>query len=168
MVNTGNVARTLVAIFDELANGMIARTGGGPFVLNTGDAGLLRSLDNLTAADASRSANDGATIAAHAQHVRYGLGLMNRWASEGGNPFADARWDDAWKIASVTDAEWREIRDGLRAEVARWGRTLASPREVTDVELGGMMGSVAHFAYHLGAIRQIHKGTRGPKEGTFP
>jgi hypothetical protein len=36
--------------------------------------------------------NDGATIAAHAQHVRYGLSLMNRWAAHGGNPFADAMW----------------------------------------------------------------------------
>jgi hypothetical protein len=56
--------------------------------------GLLRSLDKLSADDASRSVNDGATIAAHAQHVRYGLSLMNRWANEGGNPFADAKWDD--------------------------------------------------------------------------
>jgi hypothetical protein len=29
-----------------------------------------------------------------------------------------------------------------------------------------MIGSVAHLAYHLGAIRQISKETRGPKEGT--
>jgi hypothetical protein len=35
------------------------------------------------------------------------------------------------------------------------------------VELTGMIGSIAHLAYHLGAIRQISKDTRGPKEGTF-
>jgi hypothetical protein len=29
-----------------------------------------------------------------------------------------------------------------------------------------MVASVAHLAYHLGAIRQIDKSTRGPKEGT--
>ena len=28
-------------------------------------------------------------------------------------------------------------------------------------------GAVAHAAYHLGAIRQIDKQTRGPREGTF-
>jgi hypothetical protein len=167
-VNTDGVAATLAGILDELANGMVVRKGGGPFVLNTGDVGLLRSLDNLSATDASRSTNDGATIAAHAQHVRYGLELMNRWASEGGDPFADAKWDEAWKVTDVSDSQWAEIRDGLRAEVQRWGKAIASPREVTDVELGGMVGSVAHFAYHLGAIRQIHKSTRGPTEGTFP
>jgi hypothetical protein len=30
-----------------------------------------------------------------------------------------------------------------------------------------MIGSIAHLGYHLGAIRQIDKQTRGPKEGTF-
>jgi hypothetical protein len=35
------------------------------------------------------------------------------------------------------------------------------------VELCGMISSIAHLAYHLGAIRQIAKATRGPREGTF-
>ena len=30
-----------------------------------------------------------------------------------------------------------------------------------------MIGSIAHLAYHIGAIRQIDKSARGPKEGTF-
>jgi hypothetical protein len=30
-----------------------------------------------------------------------------------------------------------------------------------------MLASVSHLAYHLGAIRQIARETRGPKEGTF-
>ena len=165
---TGPVSRTLVAILDELANGMVVRTGGGPFVLNTGDVGLLRSLEQLSAEDASRSTNGGATIAAHAQHLRYGLSLMNRWAREGGNPFADAAWDEAWKIGAVHADQWNEIQRGLSDELKEWLKALASPREANDVELGGMVGSIAHLAYHLGAIRQIHRGTRGPKEGTFP
>ena len=129
--------------------------------------GLLRSLDKLSADDASRSVNDGATIAAHAQHVRYGLSLMNRWANEGGNPFADAKWDEAWKTSDVDATEWENIRNGLREEAHRWLQALSSPRDVTDVELAGMVASIAHLAYHLGAIRQIDRQARGPKEGTF-
>src|SRR5262245_64265934 len=117
-MNTIDTARPMARLFSELVDGVGSRPGG--FVLNTGDVGLLQSLDKLSAADASRSANDGATIAAHAQHLRYGLSLMNRWATEGGNPFADARWDDAWKISSVDQAAWQEIRDGLRGETHRW------------------------------------------------
>ena len=152
-------------LFSELVDGASDR--GGAFVLNTGDAGLLRSLDKLSAAEASRSVNGGATIAAHAQHLRYGLWLMNRWAAEGGNPFADATWDAAWKIGEVDARTWEEIRSGLRAETLPWRNALGAPRDVMDVELTGMIASVAHLAYHLGAIRQIAKDARGPREGTF-
>jgi hypothetical protein len=92
---------------------------------------------------------------------------MNRWASEGGNPFADATWDAAWKIAAVDDAQWQEIRGGLADEAHRWLEVLKTPREVAGVELAGMISSIAHLAYHLGAIRQIDKQIRGPREGTF-
>ena len=159
------LSRSLRRLFSELVDG--ANNPEGAFVLNTGDAGLVRSLDRLSAADASRSVNDGATIAAHTQHVRYGLSLMNRWAAEGGNPFADATWDAAWKISAVNDSEWKEIRDGLRGETRRWVDVLGAPRDVSGIELTGMIGSIAHLAYHLGAIRQIHKDGRGPREGTF-
>ena len=136
-------------------------------MLNSGDLGLLRSLDAISAADASRSSNGGATIAAHAQHVRYGLSLMNRWATEGGDPFTEATWDEAWKISAVDPAQWNDIRHGLREEAHRWRQALGEGREATGVELTGMIASVAHTAYHLGAIRQISRDARGPKEGTF-
>jgi hypothetical protein len=164
-MNTADIARTLAGLFAELSDGTSA--GFGPFILNTGDAGLLRSLDLLSADDASQSSNGGATIAAHALHVTYGLSLMNRWAREGGNPFADATWDAAWTTSVVDDARWDEIRRDLRKQVADWIEILRTPREVRGVELGGMIGSIAHFAYHLGAIRQITRIGRGPKEGTF-
>lgn len=155
----------IARLFSELVEGAV--DDGGAFILNSGDVGLLRSLDKISAADASQSANGGATIAAHAQHVRYGLSLMNEWSTRGGNPFANAQWDAAWKVREVDGAAWADIRAGLTREARQWLDTLKSPREVNDVELTGMLASVGHLAYHLGAIRQIHKGTRGPREGTF-
>jgi len=61
--------------------------------------------------------------------VRYGLSLMNRWAHEGGNPFADAKWDEAWKTFGVDATEWDNIRNGLREEAHAWLQALGSPRE---------------------------------------
>lgn len=162
---TTSTAHVLSRLFSELVDG--ANDPGGAFMLNSGDVGLLRSLDTLSPAAASRSVNGGATIAAHAQHVRYGLSLMNRWATDGGNPFADAKWDEAWKTTDVDAGRWQEIRDGLREEARRWRQALGAPREASEVELAGMIGSIAHLAYHLGAIRQIDKDLRGPREGTF-
>jgi hypothetical protein len=164
-MHTTEVSPALTLLFSELVDG--ASGGGGAFILNSGDVGLLRSLDKVSAAVASRSVNDGATIAAHAQHLRYGLSLMNQWARDGGNPFANARWDEAWAISVVDEIAWTDIRNGLSLEAHEWLPVLTSPREVSDVELTGMIASIAHLAYHLGAIRQIDKHARGPKEGTF-
>src|SRR5581483_10672524 len=121
LMQTHETAQALRRLFTELSDGTDAEGAGpGGFVLNSGDVGLLRSLDRLSAAEASQSTTGGATIAAHAQHLRYGLSLMNRWAAEGGNPFADATWDEAWKITVVDDGEWTAIRNGLRHEAHQW------------------------------------------------
>ena len=163
-MQTTDFSAVLADLFSELVNGP---PHGNAFMLNSGDVGLIKSLGKLTAADASQSVNGGATIAAHARHVQYGLSLMNRWAREGGNPFADATWDVAWRTSQVDDKEWRSIVDGLTQEASDWQRMLGSPREASPIELSGMIGSIGHLAYHLGAIRQIAKTARGPKDGTF-
>ncbi|HEY0977040.1 MAG TPA: hypothetical protein VGE21_06175 [Flavobacteriales bacterium] len=160
-MNTASFTPVLAKIFAELTTGS---THAGGFVLNGGDAGLLASLDKLSAQEASQASHQGATIAAHAEHLRFGLSLMNRWATEGGNPFAGAEWYAAWKTGAVDDARWKEIRQGLRQEVEQWQKALQQPREVVEIELSGMVGSVAHLAYHLGAIRQIDAAARGPKD----
>ncbi len=69
--------RSLETLFRELIDGPDASAA---WMLNGGDAGLLRSVDELTATAASVApATGGATIAAHLDHVRYGVSLMNRW-----------------------------------------------------------------------------------------
>jgi hypothetical protein len=159
-MNTRDLTGTLATLLGELVDGPPAGTA---YVLNRGDSGLLRSLDRLTARDASAAVSGGASLAAHVDHLRYGLSLMNRW-SAGEDPFDAADWSVSWRRTSVSDAEWLELRTGLGNEAHRWLDSLRSPREVTAVELNAVVGSVAHLAYHLGAIRQIHAGTRGPRE----
>jgi hypothetical protein len=159
-MNTGEIAKTLGVLLGELVDG--AATDGG-YMLNAGDEGLLRSLGKLSAADASAPTPTGSSIAAHADHVRYGLSLMNRW-SHGENPFQSADWSASWRKTVVSDSEWRQRVSDLRAEATRWLGVVRTPREVNEIELNGMIGSIAHLAYHLGAIRQINQSARGPRE----
>jgi hypothetical protein len=156
-VNTKDLTVTLQTLCSELING----PPKSAYMLNAGDRGLLASLDKLSAAAASKMHAGGAPIAAHVEHLRYGLSLMNRW-SEGEDPFADAHWAAAWTKTTVTDDEWRRLRGELRKEAEQWLAALGQAREVSPVELNGMVGSIAHLAYHLGAIRQIDRATRGP------
>ena len=159
-MNTRDIAEALATLFGELANGAAA---DGAYILNRGDVGLLRSLDRLTARDASTASAGGATSAAHVDHLRYGLSLMNRW-SAGENAFDTADWSASWRKATVSDAEWRHVRSELASEARRWHGTLGVPREVNRPELNGIIGTIAHLAYHLGAIRQITAAARGPAE----
>jgi hypothetical protein len=161
-MNTAGFADSLATLFAELVDG--APKSGG-FVLNAGDEGLLRSLDKISAADASVPTPTGSTIAAHVDHLRYGLTLMNRW-SKGENPFKDADWAASWRKRTVSDVAWRQLRADLRADASSWMQKLRTARDVDDTELNGMIGSVAHLAYHLGAIRQINRGARGPTESS--
>ena len=160
-MQTNELTRILENLFGELMHGV---SGKGGFMLNVGDRGLLRSLERLSGSEASAVTATGSSIAAHVAHVTYGLSLMNRW-SKGENPFADADWAASWKKVKVTDAEWEALRIQLRDEAARWLVVLRTPREVQDIEMSGMIGSIAHLAYHIGAIRQINSKARGPAEG---
>jgi hypothetical protein len=155
------IANALAAIFDELVLGS-ADPGARTYVLNQGDHGLLASLDRLSAAQASAAHDGGASIASHVDHLRYGFSLINRWADGTSPPWPEMDWTASWRRSKVSDAEWRTLRDELRREAARWTEALRTPRDMNDVEAGWVAGSVAHFAYHVGAIRQIDRATRGP------
>jgi hypothetical protein len=161
-MNTGEITKTLGALLRELVEG--ASEAGG-YMLNPGDEGLLRSIEKLSAADASALTPTGSSIAAHVDHLRYGLSLMNRW-SQGENPFESAEWSASWRRTSVSEPEWRQRLSELRAETTRWLDVVRTPRNVDEIELNGMVGSIAHLAYHLGAIRQISQSARGPKESS--
>jgi hypothetical protein len=159
-MRTDDFATSLGTLFSELVFGAAK---SGAYILNAGDQGLLGSLDKISAAAASAITPTGSSIAAHVDHLRYGLSLMNRW-SAGENPFTDADWSTSWKKTVVGDDEWRALRCELRSEADRWLKALRTPREVQEIELNGMIGSIAHLAYHLGAVRQIDRTLRGPAE----
>lgn len=154
-MNTRELSQSLTTLLSELVNGA---PKSGAYMLNRGDPGLLQSLDRIPASAASNK------IAAHVEHLRYGLSLMNRWANGERNPFATADWSAAWRTTSVSDHEWSKLRADLRDEAHRWLEALEQARDVDTIELNGIIGSIAHLAYHVGAIRQINQATRGPAE----
>lgn len=150
----------LTTLWTELADG----ASDAAYMLNRGDAGLLRSLDRLPAEAASRAPAPGsASIAAHVDHLCYGLELMLRWNDGEPDPWSSADWAASWRRGSVDEAAWQALRDRLRAAAQRWGAALSKPRELSQLEMNGIIASIAHTAYHLGAIRQIDRSSQGPK-----
>ena len=117
----------------SLLREIVAGSGtNAAWILNPGDPGLVRSLDKLSAAAASAAPpGGGPSIAAHVDHVRYGLELANRW-SRGENPFADADYSASWRRQGVSEREWAALRERLRSEADRWVDVVREPREVRE------------------------------------
>ncbi len=152
---------SLAVLFAELIDGPSPEAA---YMLNGTDPGLLRSLDGLSAAAASSApGSGGASIAAHVDHVRSGLQLMNRWGEGESDPWTGADWTASWRRTSVNEEQWAVLREQLRGEMRRWHTALQTPRRMSASELNSVIASVAHLAYHLGAIRQIDRSIRGPK-----
>ena len=160
-MNTRDIAVVLAKIASEFVVGS-PDPSVGTVALNRGDEGLLKSLDKVSAAGASSTHAGGASIAAHAEHLRYGFALLNRWLSGEEKPWIGADWTLSWRKNAVTDAEWSALRADLGREAASWIAGVRTPRDVDATELGWLIGSIAHVGYHLGAIRQIDRGARGP------
>ena len=158
----------LEPLLRESLRGLLRELVDGPkgdmqFVINPGDPGLLGSLGRLSAADASAQPDGRPSVAAHVDHVRFGLNVLNRWYA-GESPFADADFAASWKKNQVNQEQWRQALDALRQEAQAWIDSFDKPRDWDPVTLGAAIGSVAHIAYHLGAIRQIVRSASGPRE----
>ena len=154
---------TLTDAIDTLLSELVdGGTGDACYVLNPRDPGILRSLDRLSAADASAPpVAGGASVAAHVDHLCYGFELLNRFAG-GENAFDGADYSVSWRRTRVSDAEWAALRQRLRVEVAAWRDAVRQLDPEVPLHVTGALASIVHLAYHLGAIRQINHAAAGP------
>ena len=157
---------TTDSVFQRVLSNMLTEVFDGPpgpeaFVLNPGDPGLLRQLDAIDAKAASaRPSPAQKTIAAHADHVSFGLGILNRWAAGEPNPWAGADWNGSWQRTTVTEEQWRTLRETLRRDVDQWKKVVAARTDWDDMGAAAALSTAAHTAYHFGAIRQILAGVK--------
>ncbi len=151
-------------IFQQALSTLLTEIFDGPpgpnaYLLNPGDPGLLGELNTIEASAASQRPMPGkTTIAAHVDHVHFGFSILNRWAAGEANPWAGADWNGSWQRPTVTDDQWRTLRDRLRHEAEQWRKVVATRTTWDDLGAAAALSTAAHTAYHLGAIRQILAG----------
>jgi hypothetical protein len=149
------------SIFRSALSTLLIEIFDGPpaaeaYIVNPKDPGLLRQMESVSADVASKRPMPGnTTIAAHVDHLLYGLTLLNRWAAGEPNPFASADFNASWKRTKVTDAEWKDLCGRLGKASADWKQAFERRTEWDHISACGALSSCAHTAYHLGAIRQI-------------
>src|SRR5690242_13675010 len=110
----GAVSKLLTEVFE-------GPPGSEAYIVNPGDPGLHRQLESISAATASRQVIPGrSSIAAHAHHLYFGLSILTRWLSGEKDPWANADWNESWRRTTVTEDEWRALRQNLRKEADAW------------------------------------------------
>jgi hypothetical protein len=125
---------------------------GPTYFLDKGDS-FFETLSGISAAQASQSLGPrSANLAAKVNHTRFYLDAVIANAEAG--DYVPVDWDSSWAIGDVTDAEWQDLVDRLRATSDRF-RQMAATNDLWNEQIvGGAFGVVAHTAYHLGEIRQ--------------
>ncbi len=116
-------------------------------------AGIFSTIVDLSAENASISIA-GANIAAHTEHLRYYLDVLNNFLN-GTVQVAD--WSKSWNIEEVSDNEWKEINENLLKTYDAVAKTIETIEEWNSDSITQATAILVHSAYHLGAIRQITK-----------
>jgi hypothetical protein len=120
--------------------------------------GLIAALENVSAAQASMSPGPGrTTVAAHAEHIRFTLRYLNGMF-RGENPQVD--WADSWKLQELGQEDWANLRAEIKREYEQLKAFTQEKPFWREQGLAAMIHSVAHTAYHAGAIRQMLKGVQ--------
>ncbi|MGD7046315.1 hypothetical protein [Jeotgalibacillus proteolyticus] len=140
-------------MIQEVFEGPADPHGGSYFVNSEPDSGIFGLLETISAQKASQSIN-GTTLAAHADHVRYYVWGTNEILSSDENP--EMNWEESWKIEHVSDDQWKNIQQELRTEYEKLLDGVDRMKSI-DIHTNEALGSMAHTAYHLGAMKQMVK-----------
>ena len=148
--------KTLTTIIAEL----FSEAYDGPshaytwFVDNAAGSGVLGTLETVSAEEASTPIREnGTTVAAHAEHLRWSLALANTYA-RGETP--QMNWAESWSVQTVNADAWNKLRANLKSEYEALHRAIQTQQEISDEQmLTAMLAFTPHTAYHLGAIRQL-------------
>ena len=142
------VVRQILGVLSEAFNGPPEHWSY--FTDTAADAGLFGTLAKIAASDACRVLGR-TTIAAHVNHILFSMHASSRWI-EGDR--TTHSWDESWSVSRVDEASWDLLRDRLKVAYIDVRRAIELFAFASEEAMGGVMGALAHLAYHLGAIRQ--------------
>jgi hypothetical protein len=117
--------------------------GGGIF-------GTLSPIDSKAASEP----RCGSSIAAQVGHIVFAIDAASAWIR---GDHSSRKWKESWRISTVSDAEWNDLRQQVEAGYRDLRAAIESHAATSDDAFGSAVAIVAHMAYHLGAIRQKTK-----------
>lgn len=158
-----NMRNTLETLFAELFDGP-ANPNQTWVVTNESDSGILGTLRSIRV-DQAKMVPEGLShsIAEHAAHLHFALDHANA-KLRGDSPSED--WKSSWNAGDFNESVWQHMQRALRESQLRLRMSIHDWQDFEHFEKTcGMVASLAHAAYHLGAIRQIAALLRAPGAG---
>jgi hypothetical protein len=153
-----NDLNTLVpkALHTLLSETLFRAQPHGGYLLNGGEPGMVDTLKGLSAEVVSKAPGTGRKpIVSHANHVLFGLELINRSVHGDEKAFEGADWNAAWKLTSVDEKPWADLVARLEKTSQEVLDSVPKFQPWNEIMLTGCFACAAHAAYHLGAIRQM-------------
>lgn len=125
---------------------------------------LFETLESISAAEASHAVAQGcAPIAAHVEHVRFYLDVLNDMMRR--EEVVRVDWREIWQnTREVTPEEWEAGKRRLKESYREVLATLKNyERWEGEYGIAGALAILAHTAYHLGSIRQALRAIKSAK-----
>ncbi|MGE0529519.1 MAG: hypothetical protein AB7P49_20895, partial [Bdellovibrionales bacterium] len=112
------------------------------FIDNRANGGLLGSLAEISAGDASRPVA-GTSMAAQVFHVIFALSASAAWIRGDSSP---RNWEESWRKSSVDDQAWQGMLLELQSAYKDLHQAIQTHATSTPEALGGAIGVIAHVA----------------------
>ena len=148
-------------VLEETLSG--GKSGQGTHFLDNTNAdgsnnqGFFAALASLSAVQASERTVLGSSIAAQTAHSAFHIEATLRFANGDRSP---NDWQGSFEPRVVSELEWLVQQQRLKNAYSRIV-DLAQNTPVWDLDSAtGMMATLAHVTYHLGAVKQIIKLAR--------
>ena len=150
-INRDDFTKSLIILLTETFEGMPEPEGN---IFLDRNVGVFTTLSQIDAEQASTEIQR-TTIAAHCEHARFYLELLNNYLNKN---FRVVDFNQSWRVKTVSENDWDALREGLAKSYRQISETFEKNEDWSLDTITVAMGIVAHSAYHLGAIRQMAKG----------
>lgn len=125
------------------------------FISTEPDCSVLGTVRHLTAAQAWHKPGGLAhSVAEHVAHILFSLNHAAKCASAGRELEAD--WNTSWYVGQPDPAQWLSLQRQLREAHLRLRMWVHADETFESRDnIARLVATIAHTAYHLGAIRQV-------------
>jgi hypothetical protein len=147
-IQTEHFTKALYALLDETFDSVHG------YFLDKGTS-MFETLATISAEEASVPVGGKcATLAAQVKHVTFYLDVLEKAVRT--QQFERQDWDKIWRETSaVTPEEWEALKSSLHESYDRLKALISDTTDwSSEQQIGGVIATIVHTAYHLGEIRQ--------------